>query len=149
MRDILIFDTISSRGERILLNAFANIEGRKLMNGYHFNPEANSLISFALNKNLLQVGCKSIVFPDEADSVGFLCLTLTFDFETYDSQLTEGTKQFYNKAALPDMIALKIPHLVGFKGNVFKILTVTFYTESHGSYVPVLDDRSKVVLVVG
>jgi hypothetical protein len=148
MRQVLAFDTISVRGERTLYTAIATENGRQQLNGYHFNPEVNALLVCEFAADVLRVASSGIVFPDGANSVGLACLVFEFDFETATSQLLEGARQFYSKDSLPASVDLVVPILESSGGVLFTLLTVQFYTQEQGSYVPVEDDRNKVVLIV-
>lgn len=149
MRQVLVFDAFSARGNRTLAAAMATDEGKRQLKDYHFNPDAAVGLQYQLENDRLQLATASLVFPDGATSVGCTVVAFEFDFETCAPFLQEGEKQFFNKDTLPVAIELVVPKLAPTVGVLFSILEVQFYVESDGAYVPVVDDRSKVVVVVG
>jgi ribosomal protein L18 len=148
MRQVLVFDVSSQRGERILANAMATEVGRQQLQGYHFNPEAAISLTYTLAAQRLQVDTAEIIFPEYASYVGAVALAFGFDFENAQSQLVEGERQFYSQEMMPDVFDIKVPVLEEWSGVAFVILEIKFYTEDQGSYVPVEDDRSAVVMLM-
>ena len=148
MRQLLVFDTTSVRGERTLANAMASIEGRSQLKGYHFNPVVNGANTTTFNADKLQVSTSGIDFPDGATSAGFAVVTLVFDFDTKASSLSESKKHFFNAITLPDLIELEVPKMEHTNGVLFTILVVEFYIQEDGGYVPLVNDGNKVVMIV-
>lgn len=148
MRQLLVFDITSVRGERTLANAMATAEGRSQLKGYHFNPVVNGVLTTTFNADKLQVSTSKISFPDGATSVGFTVVSLAFDFDTKASFLSESKKHFFNATTLPDLIELEVPKMEHTNGVLFTILVVEFYIQEDGGYVPLVDDGSKVVMIV-
>jgi len=148
MRQLLAFDTASVRGERTLANAMASIEVRSQLKGYHFNPVVNSAITTTFNADKLEVSTIGISFPDGATSVGFTVVTLVFDFDTKSSSLSESKKHFFNATTFPDLVDFAVPEMEHTSGVFFTILMVEFYIQEDGGYVPLVDDSSKVVMIV-
>lgn len=146
MRQLLVFDITTVRGERTLANAMATAEGRSQLKGYHFNPVVNGALTTTFNADKLQVSTSEISFPDGATSVGFTVVSLAFD--TKASSLSECKKHFFNATTLPDLIELEVPKMEHTNGVLFTILVVEFYIQEDGGYVPLVDDGSKVVMIV-
>jgi hypothetical protein len=148
MRQLLVFDTASVRGERTLAKALATIEAQNQLKGYHFNPEMAISLDCTITNNQLQFITDGIVLPDGATSVSCTVLSLAFNFETKTNSLCESDKYFYNLITLPNSITLEVPKMELTDGILFAILVLAFYKELDDGYVPLEDDRSKVVLIV-
>ena len=148
MRQLLVYDAVSARGERTLAKALATTEAQQELKGYHFNPEATVALHYTIANDQLQLTTQEIEVPKGATSVSCTVLALDFDFETTASTLCEGEKHFFSKNTLPKCIELGIPTIKQTKGVLITILLAEFYIQDTGGYVPVADDRSKVVVVV-
>jgi hypothetical protein len=148
MRQLLVFDTASVRGERTLAKALTTIEAQNQLKGYHFNPEIAISLDCRIANNQLQFTTDGIVLPDGATSVSCTVLSLAFNFETKTNSLCESDKHFYNLTTLPYSITLEVPKMELIDGVLFTILVLDFYKELDGGYVPLEDDRSKVVVVL-
>jgi len=148
MREVMTYDTISARGSRSLAVALNSEVGRAKLQGYHFNPDGAFALDYVLEGQRLHVTTNAIVFPEGASSVGCSVLSLAFDFVTAENQLEEGDKYFFNKHTLPNVLELDVPTVEQPKGILFTILALHFYHEEQGSYVPLEDDRSAVVMIV-
>lgn len=148
MRQLLAFDTVSERGERTLANALATEEALHQLRGYSFNPEVLWTSKYVITNHQIQLDTASIQVPAGATSVCFTSVVLAFDFDTKFSSLCESENYFYNTATLPDEITLGVPTIEFSGGILFTILVIAFYRQDGGGYVPLSDDRSKVVVVV-
>ena len=148
MRALLPFDMESGRGERTLAKAMATAEAQQQMKGYHFNPEASSAPSCTLDGDQLQLFTAGIVVPEGANSVGIAVVALAFDYESLASSIAESEKHFFAANSLPDPLVLVVPTLEYMGGVVFTVLVIEFYSQDDTSFVPMKDDRSKVVMVV-
>jgi hypothetical protein len=148
MRQLLVFDTVSVRGERTLAKALATIEAQNELKGYHFNPEIITSLDYTYTNNQLQFITDGIEIPDGATNVSCTVLALDFNFETKTNSLCESDKHFYNLTTLPDFITLEVPKMELTDGVMFTILVLAFYKEMDGCYVPLEDDRSKVVVIL-
>lgn len=148
MRQLLVFDTESIRGERTLAKALVTIEAQNQLKRFHFNPEMAISLDCTIINNQLQFTTDGIVLPDGGTSVSCTVLTLTFNFETKKNSLCESDKHFYNLTTLPNSIILEVPKMEPTDGILFTILVLNFYKELDGTYVPLEDDRSKVVVII-
>ena len=149
MREVMTFDPLSARGSRNLAVALEQDAGKKRLVGYCFNPEADLTIAYVLHESSLHLTTTAMVFPESANCVGFRVHDLEFDFRSCNHQLEGEDWSFYSKQGLPEDVVLALPKLDAQSGVVFTLLEVEFYVFEDGSYVPVADDRSKQVLVVG
>jgi hypothetical protein len=148
MRQLLTYDTTSAKGQRHLAVALSHKAVRSELKNYHFNPATQLQLQYTLNPNQLSLVTNTLIFPEGANVVGCRVLVLDFNFTTTVSQL-EATDWFlYTTAALPKKVVLPLPKIAPNQGVVFTILEMQFYTYQDGSYVPLVDDSSKVVLVV-
>lgn len=148
MRQLLAFDCVSLRGERTLFHAFSNPEGLAALAGYHFNPDAAAAIEYTVLGKTLHVPTSSLFFPDDANAVSFTVVSFEFDFNLKTHTLCEGDKCFFSSATMPLQLDLIVPFLERATGVLLTVLVVEFYNLEDSSYIPVVDDRSKVVLVV-
>lgn len=148
MRQVLVFDTLAVRGERTLAKAMTTIEAQNQLRGYHFNPETEISLDYSIANHQLQFITDRITFPDGATSVGCIVLTLDFNFDTCESSLSEGNNYFYNCARLPDSITIEMPKTEVSNGVLFTILVLDFFKEMDGGYLPLENDRSKVVMIL-
>ncbi|GAA4059909.1 hypothetical protein GCM10022389_00150 [Flavobacterium cheonanense] len=148
MRQLLVFDTASVRGERTLAKALATIEAQNELKGFHFNPEMAISLDCTISNNQLQFITDGIVIPDGATCVSCTVLSLAFNFDAKTNSLCESDKHFYNHITLPNSITLEVPKMELIDGFLFTILVLDFYKELDGGYVPLEDDRSKVVVIV-
>jgi hypothetical protein len=148
MRQLLTYDTTSAKGQRHLAVALSHKAVRSELKNYHFNPATHLQLQYTLNNNQLSLATNTLIFPEGANVVGCRVLVLDFDFTTTASQLEATDWYLYTAAALPKKVALPLPKIATPQGVVFTLLEVQFYTHQDGSYVPVVDDSSKVVLVV-
>lgn len=157
MRQAILLDTISLLGQRNLAMAFRNNAG-KFLKGYNFNPDA-------LLTNVVKIDFKVeeerdclffdsfitnevLVFPDTANIVGLRLHYLSFDFMTENNQLTSSEWNLIGKDTLIDGLILQVPIKNVLEGTLFTILEIQFYIFDDGSYIPLLDDRSKVVFII-
>lgn len=148
MRQVLVFDDLAARGERTLARAIATEKGRQQLHGYHFNPDGGIALDFVLQNGIVQTSTSTLTFPDDANSVCFSLVALAFDFETKACSFLESEKQFFNKATLPNRVALVVPNLESFAGVLFTILVVRYYVQSDDGYVPTDDDTTTVVVIL-
>lgn len=149
MYEVMICDTTSGRGSRNLATGFTTAEGRELMTGYSFNPDSSLVLPYELQVSSLTLSTKNLSFAAGSNCVGFRMHRLGFDFTNGVSQMESTDCLFYGNSSLPETVALDFPVNAPQKGVVFTILEVQFYVYEDGSYVPMGDDRSKQVLVVG
>lgn len=148
MRQLLVYDTVSARGDRTLARAMETTEAQHELIGYDFNPETRCFLDYTIADEQLQLATQGIEIPEGATSVGFVVLRLLFDFDTAASVLCEGEKCFFSKMTLPNGVVLPLPTIEQGVGFLLTILVVEFYVQDVDGYVPVVEDRSKVVVVV-
>lgn len=55
---------------------------------------------------------------------------------------------FFNTTNLPEKVTLDLPTMEFLGGVLFTILVIAFYRQEDGGYVPLEDDRSKVVIIL-
>jgi len=149
MREVMTYDTISARGNRSLAVALNSEAGRAKLQGYHFNPEVVLKLDYKWSEHNLKLATNSISFPDGANCIGFRLHNLEFDFTNCNHQLISSDWTFYNEPSLPNALTLTLPKFDFRSGILFTLLEVQFYISEEGSYVPLEDDRSKLVQVVG
>ena len=149
MRVILKCDTQNERGNRHLANAVNTQEGRQLLLGYAFNPDAKIVLDTTLLENMLQINLKEIIFSKYANSVGFRVHNLVFNFTTENYELLNSDWVFERKTTLPETLGLTLPSLPNTEGTLITLLETQFYKATKKGFVPMEDDRSKSVLVVG
>lgn len=149
MRQVLVHDRISVRGERTLFNALSHSEGTAELIGYPFNPDAVFGLRCSVADATLIVPTTSLSFPCEANAVGFTVVSLEFDFNLKTHAVRESDKYFFSSTSVPVQLELAVPFLARTTGVLLTILVVEYYAGFDSSYVPVEDDRSKVVLIVG
>ena len=63
--------------------------------------------------------------------------------------MVSSAPSFFSAATLPDSLVLSVPSLEGYSGTLFTILVVSFYSVLDGGYVPLEDDRSNMVVILG
>lgn len=148
MRQLLVYDCVSVRGERTLANAMATVEARAQFKGYSFNPVAVGAFKTVFNAESVAIATANIIIPEGATSVAFTLVSLVFDFDTKASFLTESQHHFYGLTALPDVVELVVPKIERVSGELFTIMVVAFYFQDETGFVPLKDDSSKVVLVL-
>jgi hypothetical protein len=155
MRQVLVYDTVSKRGERQLALALANSESKAIVNGYNFNP--NSLFATVfkgsctytesgLQFDPFEVG-EAMVFAAGADYVGLRLHHFGFDFENASSSLASTTWHFFARTSSTNGFVLKTPDIKVTIGVLFVLLELQFYSHDGSSYLP-CDDRSKVLVVL-
>jgi hypothetical protein len=155
MRQVLVCDTVSKRGERQLALALENLESKAIVNGYNFNP--NSLFasvfkgSCTYTENGLQfdpfVVSETIAFAGVADYVGLRLHHFGFDFENASSSLASTPWHFFARTSSTNGFVLKTPDANVTSGVKFVLLELQFYTYDGSSYLP-CNDRSKVLVVL-
>ena len=148
MRQVLAFDNTAARGERTLARALATEKARQQLFGYHFNPDGAIGLDFVLQNGIVKTRTASHMFPEGANSVCYSVVAVAFDFETKASSFIECEKQFYNKATLPNTVALVVPKFESCAGVLFTILVVRYYVQSDDGYVPTDDDTTTVVVIL-
>ena len=149
MYEVMTCDTTSARGSRNLATALTTAQGRERLTGFSFNPDSSLVMPYELQASRLTVSTKNISFAEGSNCVGFRVHRLGFDFTDGVSQLDSTDWLFHGNTSLPETVVLDYPLNTPQKGVVFTILEVQFYSYEEGSYVPMGDDRSKQVLVVG
>jgi len=147
MRQLLVYDTESVRGERTLARAMTTELAQKELKGYHFNSDAVVTLSYQMDDEQLQLVTSGLCFPDGATSVCFTVLSFAFDTKEY--RMVSSAPSFFSAATLPDSLVLAVPSLEGYSGTLFTILVVSFYSVIDGGYVPLEDDRSNMVVILG
>lgn len=148
MRQLLVFDTTSERGERTLAKAMNTDEAQNHLKGYSFNPEVLNSLDYTIFNNQLQLTTDGVKVAEGATSACFKVVVLEFDFDTKASALCESENYFFNTTTLPQKVTLDLPTMEFLGGVLFTILVIAFYRQEDGGYVPLEDDRSKVVLIV-
>lgn len=148
MRQLLVFDTQSARGERVLHKALATVVAQAQLKGYDFNPDASSSIQYDIEDSTLTLFTDGIVVPKGADSVGVTIVSLTFDFETGAALLRESDKHFFKVNSIEKVLRFEVDELEDRIGVLFTILVVDFYQNNDGGFVPMDVDVDKTVLVV-
>lgn len=149
MRQLLVYDTESVRGERTLARAMATELAQKEFKKYHFNPDAAVNLVYQMDCKQVQFVTSGLCFPDGATSVCCTVLSFAFDFDTKESSVVSSAPSFFSAATLPDTLVLAVPSLEGYSGTLFTILVVSFYSVLDGGYVPLEDDRSNMVVILG
>ena len=149
MRQLLVYDAESVRGERTLAKAMTTELAQKELKGYHFNPDAVVALSYQMDDEQLQLVTSGLCFPDGATSVCFTVLSFAFDFDTKESSIVSSAPSFFSAVTLADSLVLAVPSLEGYSGTLFTILVVSFYSVLDGGYVPLEDDRSNMVVILG
>lgn len=149
MRHLLVFDTQSARGERVLHKALASAEAQAQLKGYDFNPDASSSIHFTVEGSTLTLFTDGIVVPNGAKSIGVTVVSLVFDFETGAALLCEGGKHFFWINSMEKELRFEVEPLETSVGVWFTILVVDYYQNGDGdSFIPMNTDVDKMVLVV-
>ena len=148
MRQVLVSDAISSRGERTLATALASLKGRQQLVGYHFNPVGMQQLDYKLEKKQVALSLTGLNFPDGANCVGFRISALEFDFNTAANQLACGSWLFYRSTGLPKTLVATEPELTFKSGVLFSLLEIQFYDAIEGSYIPLVDDSSKMIVLL-
>jgi hypothetical protein len=148
MREVMTYDATAARGERHLVSALTSNEGKQQLRGYNFNPEVETTITCQINKDTLTFKTKDILFAEKVSYVGFRVHHLAFDFGAVTHELVSTNWILESKTSLPKRLCLALPIKPNTSGNVFTLLEVQFYTYASGTYVPMLEDKSKSVLVV-
>jgi hypothetical protein len=148
MRTVMVCDGINARGERNLASVLESIAGKKLLMGYNFNPDSAIDLHYFLKDYRLVIDARSILFPKEANCIGFRMHVLVFDFLTKTHILASGDWALYGNTTLADAVVLKLPAVNDANGVAFTLLELHYYDYNAGTYIP-MDDRSKAVLIVG
>lgn len=148
MRQLLVYDTESGRGERTLAKAMTSEAAQKELKGYHFNPDAAVKLGYQMDNEQVQLVTSGLCFPDGATSVCCTILSFAFDFDTKESSIVSSAPSFFSNATLPDTLVLAVPSLEGYSGTLFTFLVVSFYSVNDGGYVPLEDDRSSIIMVL-
>lgn len=155
---IMAFDSDSARGARVLWKAFLDAKARGLMRGYSFNPDAflPATILDALHLDAsgnLKLSGLSITdelsFPDGSDCIGIRLHHLDFDFTDGDSLLDSSAPLFLRGGSAIENFQIANPYPAEPKGVLFSILEVQFYVSDDGGFVPLVDDSTKIVHVLG
>jgi hypothetical protein len=149
MRLVLKCDIQNERGNRQLANAINTQEGRRLLLGYAFNPDTKIVLDTTLLDNTLQINSIEISFPKNANNVGFRVHNLVFNFTTENYELLSTDWSFESKATLPETLVLNLPSLPNTEGTLITLLETQFYKVTKKGILPVVDDKSKSVLLVG
>jgi hypothetical protein len=126
MREVMTCDTLNTRGERTLANALATAEGRQLLYGYDFNPEAKKALNYQIIPGALTLTTKGIAFPETANWIGFRMHQLVFDFTNGTSELTSSGWAMEDKATLRKKIDLAIPATPDKAGTVLHYWKYSF-----------------------
>jgi hypothetical protein len=147
MREAMNFDTTNPRGERRLADALATEEGRQFLKGYEFNPDADTVLDYALNYHSIQLNTDGISFPKGADVVGFRLHRLAFDFGTTANALAGTDWTLEQKTNFHNEVSIDLPIQPNADGLIFTILETQFYAYTKGTYEPV-EDRGKSVKIV-
>ena len=148
MRQLLVFDMQSARGERVLHKALATVAAQAQLKGYDFNPDASSSIQYDIEDSTLTLFTDGIVVPKGADSIGVTIVSLAFDFETGAALLRESDKHFFKVNSVEKVLRFEVDELEDRIGVLFTILVVDFYQNNDGGFVPMDVDVDKTVLVV-
>lgn len=149
MRQILEYDVVHVRGERTLASALKNESAIAALSGYNFNPDYEQQVLYELKGKELKVCLPEIVFPEQSNCIGFRVSELEFDFATLSSRLVCGDWLFYGIESLPqnvDFLVSDDKQLLQFK---FVLLEMQFHDAAHGSFLPLVNDRSKAVVLLG
>jgi len=96
----------------------------------------------------LQITTDGVKVPEGATSACFKVVILEFDIDTKASTLCESENYFFNTTTLSEKVTLYLPTMEFFSGVLFIILVIAFYRQEDGVYVPLEDDRSKVVIIL-
>jgi hypothetical protein len=147
MRAVMTLDEVSERGERNLGCAFKNDSARKVMTDYAFNPDGLFRLSYTCADDII-ILVNSIVFFETICTLGFRIHVLGLDFEPVRLELVSSDWNFYTKKYLPEEIVLKRPVLSTDFSVGFVIVEVGYFEFEEGSYLPLEDDRGKVVQVL-
>jgi hypothetical protein len=155
MRQVMVMDKTSGRGERNLGDAFRNKEARSFFLGYHFNPAAEYTHTFRIpytvssNGLSLSIGKfsakETVSFPGRTNSAGVRLHGLYFDFNAGEGTLASSDRLFFGCHSTVDKTRLMVPAPDG-NGVLFSILELQFFIDDQGSYVPVED--GKIVCVI-
>lgn len=73
---------------------------------------------------------------------------LAFDFATGANALVSGDWVMESKSTLRKTTTMTLPTKPDASGLVFTLLEIQFYNYTEGSYVPMVEDRSKSVVIV-
>ena len=148
MRAVMTCDTTSERGKRTLAIALQTIEAKKMLEGYHFNPDKAIDLNYSIS-DCLEVATNYLSYPKKASYLGARVHCFTFNFSTQDAQLTSSAICFYGKKQLPDYLHLPLLEPpTNSTGIVFTILELGFFSYAGGTFIPLTDDKSKVVKIV-
>lgn len=148
MREVMTCDTVSAKGMRTLKMGLTTSEGKVLLENYHFNPEIKYALPVTVTTTV-DLNTEAIKFPAYSQYIGACLHILTLDWETNTHKLTTGEKRVYKKDQVPATIPLPLPEEIVSNETVFTILELEFYKMVKGSFVPMKNDSSKVVMVVG
>lgn len=118
-----------------------------MLKGYEFNPDTNIAFDYVLIDNAVNVNTNNIKFPKGIHHIGFRMHWLAFDFETGANELVSGEWLMVTKKDLNAVIEMAVPTLADTIGVVLTIFEVQFYCVN-GSFVPMVEDGGKRVLVV-
>jgi hypothetical protein len=149
MREVMTYDVTAARGERQLAMALTTIEGKQQLLGYNFNPAVAMVMNYQLKSTALLLRTKGIVFPKTANYIGFRGHQLVFDFVTGASVLESGGWVLESEFSLRNTISLSLPNQPNAIGVVLSLLEIQFYHYKAGTYIPLADDVSKSLIVVG
>ncbi|WP_162128285.1 hypothetical protein [Flavobacterium phycosphaerae] len=148
MREVITCDTTAVRGERHLTTALTTLEGKQQLKGYNFNPEAKMILACQISKDSLTFKTNDLLFPETANYIGFRVHRLAFDFTTDALELVSTNCILESKTSLPKRMNLPLPIKANTIGTVFTLLEVQFYINARGTYIPMLEDASKSVVIV-
>lgn len=149
MRAIMTLDKVSSRGERNLATAFRSRDAKDAMIDYVFNSDASFEMDYKWLEDELSVFTASVIFSKKNSRLGFRIHLLGFDFKDESSELVSSDWRFYSKKSLPKEIVFEKQSLNKSFEISFAILEIASFELNDGTYVPLIDDKGKLVQIVG
>jgi hypothetical protein len=149
MHQVLNCDSTSPKGTRTLSKALATPEGKALVWDYAFNPAVMVPLDYQTNDHQLQLATATLPIVPNANWLGCRVLRLAFDFDTFDHQLQASVWQLFAPPFATPTINCTIPQLNNPTGILFTLLELHPFVEEEGSYTPLLDDSSKMLVIVG
>lgn len=157
MRSLIALDQESVRGERLLWKAFGTAEAKSMMTGYCFNKTCVFLKEVERAVDVDSSGNLNLDCLSSANYVGSFasaaCLGvrwhhLDFDFKDGGSVLYSSNWLFLKADGAVSIYTIMnaFPEVV--TGVLFSIVELGYFVENNGSFVPVLDDSNKIVMVL-
>lgn len=159
LRKVMLCDSIHPLGERTVYEGLRTNEGKDLLVNYSFNPSTcfstifKGSVNFDLDKQLLELaftpqenGC---IFPEGADYIslqlGYFAINEWAEVSTnHLGELILFTKDHKLKT-----IIANLPEATENSGVLIYYMVAAFYVVADGSYLPYLEDSTKVIEVLG